>query len=302
MPAQILAQHPLPKVSVPFETDYIGIYLTNRCFLSCAYCVTNYINKYINIKKINELTPAQWMSALNRLQLPPGVPLTFQGGEPFLYQGIWELLENVHQKIDILTALPPQITPQHFKALRTLDWNKRDAPYPTIRVSFHHGQNDYKKLIERIKEFQDIVSIGLFHIEHPSYPHLTEEIRAYARKQGVEFRTKMFLGSWQGKMYGRYKYPDACRGQRTGKKVRCKNIVLPVAPDGLIYRCHADLYACRSDVAIGHLLDPDLKIENRHRDCLFYGACNPCDIKVKTNHLQEDGFCSVDIVVDDDKA
>ena len=288
------SQNALPPVPVPAETDYIGVYLTNRCFLSCPYCITNHIDKYINTK-VAELTPEDWIRGLNRLELPPGVPLTFQGGEPFLYPGIWQLLENVHHKIDLLTALPPQVTPARFKALKTLEWNRREAPYPTIRVSFHHGQNDYRKLIDRIAELQGFLSIGLFHIEHPQYPQLTEEIRTYAKAKGVEFRTKMFLGSWQGKLYGRYKYPDACAGRSLGKKVRCKNIVLPVAPDGTLYRCHADLYAGRKALSIGHLLDPDLTIENRHRDCDFYGACSPCDIKVKTNHLQQDGFCSVDI-------
>jgi sulfatase maturation enzyme AslB (radical SAM superfamily) len=301
MQAQTLALKFLSKVSVPAQTDYVGIYLTNRCFLSCSYCITNHINKYINTKGIKELAPQDWIKGLNRLKLPLGVPLTFQGGDPFLYKGIWELLENVQQKIDILTALPPQATPQKFRSLKTLNWNKRKAPYPTIRVSFHQGQNDYKELIERIKELQEFLSIGLFHIEHPGYPHLTEEIRAYAKSQGIEFRTKIFLGQWQGKLYGRYKYADACDGRVTKKHVQCRNIVLPVSPEGIIYRCHADLYADRKELAIGKLLDSRLNIEHVYRDCSSYGMCSPCDIKVKTNHLQEDGFCSVDILFNNEK-
>jgi len=290
----------LPEVILPSDTDYIGVYLTNRCFLSCEYCITNHSNKYINIKGQEELKPAQWIAALNRLKLPNGVPLTFQGGEPFLYKGIWELLNNIHHKVDILTALPPSLTLKQFQALKTLDWNKRDAPYPTIRVSYHHGQNDYRKLIDRIVEFQKILSIGLFHIEHPSYFGLADEIRAYAKEKGVEFRTKIFLGEWQGKIYGRYKYPDACLGRVLGKKVKCRNTVLPIAPDATVYRCHSDLYASRKEVAVGNLLDPDLKIKHLHRNCAYYGDCSPCDIKVKTNHLQQDGFCSTDIIFDNE--
>ncbi len=287
----------LPRVVVPSETDYVGVYLTRRCFLACPYCITNYINIYINhnVKPSDELTADQWIQALNRLELPSGVPATLQGGEPFLHQGIWEILENVHQKIDILTALPACVTPERFLKLRTLEWNKRPAPYPTIRVSFHNGQNDYKILIDRIKDLQKILSIGLFHIEHPGYPELTQEIRAYAKSQGVEFRTKAFLGSWHGNLHGRYRYSDACGGKNVGKKVQCKNTVLPISPEGTIYRCHSDLYAKRDDLAIGNLLDPGLKIGHAYRDCASYGLCSPCDIKIKTNHLQEDGYCSVDI-------
>jgi hypothetical protein len=180
--------------------------------------------------------------------------------------------------------------------LRTLDWNRRESPYPRIRVSFHKGQNDYKELIHRIKELQEVVSIGLYHIEHPAYPELLEEIRQYAQKHDVEFRTKNFLGEYQGKIYGEYKYADACMGKITREHVRCKNTVFPIGPDGAIYRCHSDLYARRHQLAIGHLLDPDLQIEHKYRECTFFGTCIPCDVKVKNNHLQQYGYTSIDIL------
>jgi organic radical activating enzyme len=288
----------LAKVQVPVDTDYIGIYLTNRCFLKCPYCITNYNQQFINIKGFRELQPEEWIAALNRLELPPGIPLTFQGGEPFLYKGIWEVLENVRHKIDILTALPPQVMPERFRRLRALEWNKRDAPYPTIRVSFHKDQNDYKELVHRIKELQTFLSIGLYHIEHPAYPEVIEEIREYARKEGVEFRTKTFLGEWRGKVYSRYKYPDACVGRVVRSMVQCRNTVFPIGPNGLIYRCHSDLYGQRAEIAIGDILDPHLKLEHQYRACAYYGTCIPCDVKVKTNHLQQDGYTSVDILFD----
>lgn len=291
----------LPKVVVPVDTDYLGIYLTNRCFLSCAYCITNYNEQFINVKEFRELEAEEWIEALNRLELPPGVPLTFQGGEPLIHKGIWEILNYVRHKVDILTALPPNVTVEQFRKLKTLNWNKRDCPYPTIRVSFHKGQNDFKKLVERIKVLQEFLSIGLYHIEHPAYPELMAEIREHATKEGVEFRTKAFLGEWQGKTYTRYKYPDACVGRPLRTIVKCKNTVFPIGPDGWIYRCHSDLYARRRDLALGNLLDPDLRLEHRYRKCAFYGTCIPCDVKVKTNHLQQDGYTSVDILFPNEK-
>ncbi len=285
----------LSEVRVPLDTDYLGIYLTSRCFLSCPYCITSQHTPYVNAQRVPELSPEQWIAGLNRLRLPPGVPLTFQGGEPFIYKGIWEVLENVGHKVDILTALPPQVTPERFRALKTLDWNRRESPYPTIRVSFHKGQNDYKTLVHRIRELQEIVSIGLYHIEHPAYPDFVEEIRAYARRHGVEFRTKAFLGRWEGRMYGEYRYPQACSGRPLGRTVFCRNTVFPIGPDGTIYRCHSDLYARRDHFALGNLLDPDLVLRHDHRECSVYGMCVSCDVKVKTNHMQQFGYTSVDI-------
>ncbi|MCP4153076.1 MAG: hypothetical protein GY757_35415, partial [bacterium] len=172
---------------------------------------------------------------MNRMELPKDVPVTLQGGDPFLYKGIWELLDNLEHKADILTALPPFIKKEDFLNLKILDWNKRNAPYPTIRVSYHKGQNDYKELIERIAELQDIVSIGLFYLEHPAYSlQEIKELEQYALKYKVELRKKEFLGVWQGKQYGNLLYPDAAAGKRTAKIVKCKNTVVPIAPDGSI--------------------------------------------------------------------
>ncbi len=289
----------LPTIIVPSETDYIGVYLTNRCFLSCSYCITNYNEQFINIKAFRELEPEEWIEALNRLDLPEGIPLTLQGGEPFIYKGIWDILENVRHKMDILTALPPQVTPQRLAVLKTLQWNQRPSPYPTIRVSYHKGQTDFKKQIDRIKELQKLVSIGIYHIDHPGYPQEIAAIGEYAKSQGVEFRTKEFLGKWNGKNYLNYKYPDACEGRVLRANVKCKNTVFPVGPDGSVYRCHADLYSRRQEMILGNLLDPDLTLEHRHRNCAFYGTCIPCDVKVKNNHLQKFGYTSVDIRFED---
>ncbi len=289
----------LSAVRLPADTDYIGIYLTNKCFLNCPYCITNQANAFINARTYRELSPEEWTAGLNRLTLPPDIPVTFEGGEPFLYKGIWTLLQGVRHKIDILTALPPQVTPERFKDLTTLEWNRRPSPYPTIRVSYHHGQNDYHELIGRIRELQDVVSIGLYHIEHPDYPDLTEEIRKEAKQAGVTFRTKAFLGEWNGKLYGQYKYPDACAGKPARPHVRCRNTVFPIAPNGDVYRCHSDLYTGYAGGVTANLMDPDLKMEFCHRDCDHYGTCSPCDVKVKTNHLQQFGYTSIDVKFDE---
>ena len=297
-----LAKELPSKVCLPLQTDYVGVYLTNRCFLKCSYCLTNIHDRFTTQAGGVELDPESWIRGLNRLHFPEGVPLTLQGGEPFLYAGIWQLLEGVEHKVDILTALPPNVTVARFRALGSLDWNRRVSPYPTIRVSFHQGQNDFRVLIRRIKELQEEcgLSIGLYHIDHPAYPELIQSIRAEARAEGVEFRTKAFLGEYQGRMCGEYKYPDACQGREgTRTKVWCRNTVFPIGPDGNIYKCHADLYAARSHLALGNIRDEALQLQQQYRPCSFYGLCSPCDIKVKTNHLQQFGYTSVDIRFDE---
>lgn len=291
----------MKRVKVPDGYDYIGVYLTNRCHLGCDYCITGHHHAAFGTNGDRSdwamLKPWQWIEGLNRLELPKDVPVTLQGGEPFLYKGIWDILENINHKVDILTALPPFLNREHFLKLKTLDWNRREAPYPTIRVSYHKGQNDYKELIGRIAQLNDIVSIGLFYLEHPGY--LREEIEAIeklAAQYHVELRKKEFLGKWNGRQYGTLKYEGAACGEKAGINVQCKNTVVPVGPDGSIFRCHSDLYFKRVDLAIGNILDEEFHFPTGYLWCENYGLCNECDIKIKNNHYQQFGYTSVDII------
>jgi organic radical activating enzyme len=287
----------LGKINVPSHYDYIGVYLTNKCFLSCDYCITNHNEVFfINNKNYgNELNEEQWIEGLNRLVLPKGIPLTLQGGEPFLHKGIWSILTKVKHPIDILTALPNNVDIEKFANLKNLDWNKRDAPYPTIRVSYHKDQNDYKDLIPRIAKLQKTLSIGLYHIDHPGYPELTKEVKSMAEEYKIDFRLKEYLGWFDGKMYGTYFYPDAVLGKVVAKEVFCKNTVIPIGPNGHLYRCHSDLYNGRHDLAITNILDESANFIDTFRPCTFYGLCSECDVKVKTNHNQQYGYTSVEI-------
>ena len=45
-----------------------------------------------------------------------------------------------------------QKTLEQFKKLKTLDWNKRDAPYPRVRVSYHKGQNKFEDIITELNK------------------------------------------------------------------------------------------------------------------------------------------------------
>lgn len=244
-----LKENNLKKIFVPEDYDYVGIYLTNECFLRCPYCITSHHGShFIGRKSVNSLSPEEWTRALNRLVLPENVPITLQGGEPFLYKGIWDILDNVTHKIDIMTALPPFLEKKFFLKLKNLSWNKRESPYPAIRVSFHNGQNDFKELVDRIAELDDFLSIGLYYLNYPGISEAEiEAMKAYAKNKNVEFRSKEFLGIHNGKMYGTIKYPGSVDGKCRGVTVYCKNTVVPVAPDGEIYLCHSDLYFNRRD-------------------------------------------------------
>ena len=93
-------------------------------------------------------------------------------------------------------------------------------------------------------------------------------------------------------MYGNYAYENAVFSKEL-KNCLCKTTELLIDPFGDVYRCHHDLY--NKINSVGNLLDPLFKIEDDYKPCQFFGNCNPCDVKIKNNYLQQFGHTSVDI-------
>lgn len=244
------------------------------------------------------LSGDDWIKAANRLMLRPDLPLTLQGGEPTLHKDFYQIVNEVKPEIqmDLLTNL--QFDVEEFIANVPLWRFNREAPYAPIRVSWHQGQNDITEIKGKIRRLERAgFRVGIYTVLVPElFPveqGVVYDAKQYAESQGFDFRYKEFLGEWNGKTYGTYKYEDAMNGKN--RKCSCKPSELLVGPNGGVYRCHSDLYNGR--VAIGNILND--KFNTTQLDefipCDFYGTCNPCDIKIKTNRFQEYGHTSVEI-------
>ncbi len=109
---------------------------------------------------------------------------------------------------------------------------------------------------------------------------------------GIDFSVKEFLGRHNDKLYGTYKYEGAVGGQKV-RECMCKPSEMLIAPDGEVHVCHGNLYGDWD--SWGHVLEDNFRCLEDYRKCGFYGLCNPCDIKTKTNRFQEYGHCSVEI-------
>jgi len=236
-----------------------------------------------------ELSVKEWVTGLNRLLINRGdmVPVTLQGGEPSQKEGWIDIISGLNPDfyIDLLTNLDFDV--EDFMRRVPPHRLQRDVPYASIRVSHHPKSGDVVQVLAEMQRRG--YSVGLFGVEHPEVD--IAGIRARAGAWGVDFRTKDFLGVYKKRLYGDYKYLNAINSKP--QKVKCKTNELLIAPDGFIHRCHRDLYMGVNPV--GHLLDDDLKIKFRFRDCDSFGGCNPCDVKLKNNRFQESGNCSVEI-------
>ena len=238
-----------------------------------------------------ELEVDEWVKALNRINARPDLPITLQGGEPTFYPGFYDVVEIVDKPMDLLTNL--QFDIEEFTARVKPNKFKREAPYASIRVSYHpETMSIYQTINDVILLLSMGYQVGIWMVDHPRYENIKEAMAFACIQAGIDFRTKEFLGVYEGKLYGRYKYPDAV-GADEWKKVMCKPSELLVAPDGDVHRCHSDLYEGRN--AYGNILDEGVKALSKYKECSLYGNCNPCDIKLKTNRFQQFGHCSVKV-------
>lgn len=280
----------LPLLVMPGEYNYIGVFLTFACSLNCSYC----INRFGELKSgQRSMSGEEWSRGLNRIISRPDLPVTLQGGEPSLHPDFFTIMNGIRQElnIDLLTNLECDV--ENFMRQVPPERIARNAPYASIRVSYHPEEMLIEELAAKVLILLAAgYSIGIWGVEHPDFMAEIAKAHEYCTPLGIDFRTKEFLGEHNGVLHGQYKYPGAC-DRVVNKIVACRSTELLIGPCGDVYRCHGDLYAGR--VAVGHILDPDLKIGTDFMQCRNFGACNPCDVKVKTNRFQQDGHTSVEI-------
>ena len=288
----------LPPITPKEHHNYVAFFQTLTCNLNCPYCINLHDNNSRGGQIKRQLMGVDdWISAANRLVLREDLPLTLQGGEPTLFSGFYRFVNEVKPEIrmDLMTNLMFDVD----RFIREVPvWRfTREAPYAAIRVSYHPNQNDSDDLISKTLKLQQAgFRVGLYGIEHPDAEiraHILE-VQTRCLKLGLDFRLKEFLGGYDGRMYGTFKYDDCVAAQNL-KNCECRTTEIIVDPAGYVYKCHADLYGGRNSIA--HILDSDFNEDSidEFRNCSDYGTCNPCDVKVKTNRFQVFGHTSVEI-------
>jgi len=280
----------MKPILIPKNYNYIGIFLTFRCNYLCSYCINHFLDKKLLLAGAKG---KDWVRGLNRIISRDDLPVTLQGGEPTVHKDFYYIVNNLKPElnIDILTNL--QFDVKKFISGVDPQRLKRKAPYASLRVSFHPEVMNLDETIKKVLKMQEAgFYVGIWSVLHPKDRDFILSAQEKCLKLGIDFRLKEFLGFYKGKLYGTYKYEDACKTEGR-RKVLCRASELLIGPDLRIYRCHGDLYAHRSSV--GRLPDSEFQIKDEFRPCEDYGYCNPCDIKVKTNRFQKFGHTSVDI-------
>jgi len=276
-------------IELPKGTNYIAAFLSFACQLRCPYCINHHGGDLV---KNRRMTGVQWIDGLSRISATEDLPITLQGGEPTVHKDFYQIARHkpFWGKMDLLTNgmmdLDEWIAKVDVEAFR------RKAPYASIRVSYHIGQND-KEVIERVRVLLGAgYQVGIWAVDHPDHTKQIKEAQLYAWSKGIDFRLKEFLGPHGGHEYGTFRYPNAVNAHKL-RYCECRTSEVLIAPDGQIYRCHSDLYASR--LPIGNIAAASNPLLGKWVPCAVYGRCNSCDIKVKNDRHQVHGHSSVTI-------
>lgn len=280
----------MEKVKLPAETNYAEAYLTLQCQLNCAYCINELDGGSVDR---TELTGEQWTDALNRIDFGK-VPLTLGGGEPTLHPDFFDIVNGLNRetKVDLLTHL--RLDADRFiRNVSPEKFSTSEIPfYHPIRVSFHPSQTDRQGTIVRARKLIDAgFNLGIFGIMHPESINDNMAMAFECNKADIPFYTKDFLGQYDGKVHGYFKYPQGVDG--SARTVECRTKELLIGPNGDVYKCHRDLY--KGEFAVGNILDEGFAPKYQFRHCGVYGQCNPCDVKAKTNRHLNGVDCQVEI-------
>ncbi|MBI4308702.1 MAG: radical SAM protein [Candidatus Omnitrophica bacterium] len=287
-----MPENELEPIVLPGHFNYIAVFLSFACMLRCSYCINHHGGDLV---KKRWMSGEDWVRGLNRIRSKGSdVPLTLQGGEPTVHKHFYSIMQGIKPEltIDLLTNL--EVDADEFMRHIPSGRIKREAPYASIRVSYHRGQQDPMVLLRRVRYFLDKgYHVGVWAVDHPEYMEETRQVQAQAQSMGIDFRLKEFLGPYNGRNYGTMRYPEAMNAKML-RDCDCRTTEFLIDPAGSIFRCHSDLYANR--FAIGHILDPKPPaLLGQWMPCSVYGKCNSCDIKVKNNRFQEYGHSSVEI-------
>lgn len=278
---------------VPSSYNYIGVFLTLGCNLSCSYCINHLTGK---AKARPHLKAKDWIHGINKIQFSSSekIALTLQGGEPTIHPDFYEIVNGIDSRFDLDLLTNAQFDVATFAQNISPKKFSRSAPYAPIRISFHPETMDLNVTLEKILELTALgFKVGLYSVTDSRFDEILEQAKTKTKKLGIDYRFKDLLGNFENKLLGEYKYPDAV-GSQVLKKCLCKTTELLIAPDGNIHRCHHDLY--NQILPLGNIAKNHSTIQDIYRECSFYGNCNPCDVKLKNNRNQSFGHTSVDIV------
>jgi len=178
------------------------IYITNACNLKCIHCF-----RYSGNKEIDELNFNDWKEILSKLKQNGIQDISISGGEPFIFDEIYELIDYaVDIGIDVVVlSNGTKIDFKHISTLKKLKGIQLSIDGPNKKVNDEiRGEGVYHKALETLdKLFSNgipvIINMVLFNKYFEEYkvymePFLNELKDKYGNSVKICFNTEILPG------------------------------------------------------------------------------------------------------------
>ena len=179
------------------------LYLTNECNLRCNHCY-----RYSGEKEKNELSFYEWKEILHTLKDNGIKDISISGGEPFIYNDIYELIdyavENVGMNVTVLSN-GTEINFKYMSILKKLKTIQLSIDGPSEKINDEiRGKGVFLKVMNTLDKIYSIginVTIGmtLFDKYFKDYklslePFIQEHKNKYGNSIKIQFSSEILPG------------------------------------------------------------------------------------------------------------
>lgn len=258
--------------------------LTYRCTYKCSYCPFCSQTKYSEIyPKTVEKTPEEWIKILEKL---PPMSFLLIGGEPLLYDGLGEVINNLPKKHSLIGLVSNISLP--------IDLYKKIKKKICLTTSFHREFAKEDEFIEKIlalKEFMWISSVNI--VATPENIPFLEELHKKLTPKGITIRVEHLIKSGFGynaeelKILSKYLTADRNWERKQNfyeaflnKTCSAGRNYINIMPNADVYSCvggmeyinaqHRKPYIQNQDLSrykLGNLADEDFDFNNVNKPC-----------------------------------
>lgn len=123
----------------------IAFMLTFRCNYDCSYCESHDVNHPLNNKPAKSISDA--LNYVTSFYQNKSIIVNILGGEPFLYKNIFNIFNNLEERIDVKVTTNLSFTLDFIK--KTFNNTKIN-----IKASFHPEYADPYEFVKKVKYLQ----------------------------------------------------------------------------------------------------------------------------------------------------
>ena len=159
---------------------------TFRCTYKCSYCPVCSQFDYGNIyPKSCEKTPEEWLKVLEKL---PQTTFFILGGEPFLYNGLPELINQIsdNSKHNILGLVTNASMP--------IDLYKQIKNKMHMNISFHREFAQEDEFIEKVLQIKDYHHVAVNIVAIPDNIPFIPKLQKIMKQNNIELHVDPYFG------------------------------------------------------------------------------------------------------------